>query len=138
MTLVFVIVAWVPFRASTLSDTLSMWKSMAGFNGLALPALGPLLPIIKLLGLPVEAIDFNSTTLMLMIFAVGIALLAPNSQQLTRQFQIGFDSPGYDAFGAPTRFLLSTDWRSVLYIAPLLGLSLRSIGSYSEFIYFRF
>lgn len=137
-TIVFVIVAWVPFRTPTLGEALSMWKSMAGLNGLALPALGPLLPIITHLGLPVEAIEFNVPTLILMTFSIVIALLAPNSQQLTLRFRLGFDSPGYEAFGRPTRILLSTGWGSVLYIAVLLGISLRSIGSYSEFIYFRF
>src|SRR2546425_6890307 len=33
LTFVFVVLAWVPFRAENLSTTLTLWRSMAGMNG---------------------------------------------------------------------------------------------------------
>ena len=39
LTLVSVVVAWVPFRAGGFSDALVMLKGMAGLNGIALPRM---------------------------------------------------------------------------------------------------
>jgi hypothetical protein len=39
LTLLAVIVAWVPFRANGLHSTLAMLRGMAGGNGLALPQM---------------------------------------------------------------------------------------------------
>ncbi len=39
LTLLAVIVAWVPFRASGMGATLAMLRGMAGFNGIALPQM---------------------------------------------------------------------------------------------------
>lgn len=33
LTLVFVVIAWVPFRASSLTSTMAFWQAMLGFNG---------------------------------------------------------------------------------------------------------
>ncbi|MCK1677153.1 MBOAT family protein [Bradyrhizobium sp. 150] len=33
LTLIFVILAWVPFRATTLASAAELWKAMFGFNG---------------------------------------------------------------------------------------------------------
>jgi len=52
LTLLAVIVAWVPFRASGLDATMAMLRGMAGYNGIALPqmivhAFPPLAAIAK-------------------------------------------------------------------------------------------
>ncbi|MBF0625420.1 MAG: MBOAT family protein [Magnetococcales bacterium] len=39
LTFLFVILAWVPFRAPDIATTLAFWKAMAGFNGLVLPEM---------------------------------------------------------------------------------------------------
>ena len=39
LTLLAVVVAWVPFRTSGLDATLQMLRGMAGFNGIALPQM---------------------------------------------------------------------------------------------------
>jgi alginate O-acetyltransferase complex protein AlgI len=39
LTLLVVVVAWVPFRASGLGATLTMLRGMAGYNGIALPQM---------------------------------------------------------------------------------------------------
>jgi D-alanyl-lipoteichoic acid acyltransferase DltB (MBOAT superfamily) len=52
LTLLAVIIAWVPFRASGLDATMAMLRGMAGYNGIALPqmivhAFPPLAAIAK-------------------------------------------------------------------------------------------
>ncbi len=39
LTLLAVIVAWVPFRAASFPDTLAMLKGMSGLNGITLPRM---------------------------------------------------------------------------------------------------
>jgi alginate O-acetyltransferase complex protein AlgI len=39
LTLLAVILAWVPFRAASLSETLAIFRGMAGLNGIALPQM---------------------------------------------------------------------------------------------------
>jgi D-alanyl-lipoteichoic acid acyltransferase DltB (MBOAT superfamily) len=39
LTLLVVVIAWVPFRASNMSATLAMLRGMAGLNGIALPQM---------------------------------------------------------------------------------------------------
>jgi alginate O-acetyltransferase complex protein AlgI len=48
LTLLAVVVAWVPFRAANLGATIAMLRGMAGLNGLAVPA--PLLALLPWLG----------------------------------------------------------------------------------------
>jgi alginate O-acetyltransferase complex protein AlgI len=48
LTLVAVIVAWVPFRAHDLTSAVAMLRGMAGFDGLAFPA--PLIALMPILG----------------------------------------------------------------------------------------
>lgn len=48
VTLLAVLVAWVPFRAPTMAAAMAMLTGLAGWNGLALPA--PLIALVPLLG----------------------------------------------------------------------------------------
>ena len=48
LTLLAVVLAWVPFRAPDLATTGAMLRGMAGLNGLAMPA--PLLAVVPWLG----------------------------------------------------------------------------------------
>ncbi|KIL97741.1 putative poly(beta-D-mannuronate) O-acetylase [Paramagnetospirillum magnetotacticum MS-1] len=58
LTMLAVLLAWVPFRAASLSGTVEIWAALAGVNGLALPAglltlLGPLGEILRQAGITV-------------------------------------------------------------------------------------
>ena len=48
LTLLAVVVAWVPFRAADLSATVAMLRGIAGMNGLAVPA--PLVALVPWIG----------------------------------------------------------------------------------------
>ena len=65
LTLAVVLLAWVPFRADTLTHTLSMWQTMFGGQELGNAVVVPVTPSLLWIGL-----------------LSAIALLAPNSQQI--------------------------------------------------------
>ncbi len=73
--MVFVVVAWVPFRARTIGETFALWRGMAGLNGFALPALGPVQRLAPWLGS--EAIWFTPGDLLVLLFAATLAIAAP-------------------------------------------------------------
>lgn len=137
LTMLFVVLAWIPFRAPTLAVTFDLWRGMAGMQGFLAPDIGLTRRFADILG-GIAPVSFGSIDIALIGVAGLIALFAPNSQQLLRDFEIGLDSPGYDARGARTRLRVAANKASVVVIAILLGLSLRKIGGYSEFIYFQF
>jgi len=94
LTLVAVVVAWVPFRASGFDATLDMLRGMAGINGIALPqmivhALPPLaaiatpVPLLRYLG-DARTLSFPEVTACL---ALGwtIVLAFPTVQELSER-----------------------------------------------------
>lgn len=140
LTFVFVVLAWVPFRADSLASTLAMWRGMFGGNGFGMPAVGPLAGIAERLGLGAENLDaLTPSALLTLAVAFGIALAAPNSQEILHRFDIALDTPGYRALGNPSRLtLVHLDWRVAVGAGVLLGVGARMIGGPSEFLYFQF
>jgi alginate O-acetyltransferase complex protein AlgI len=59
LTLFAVILAWVPFRAASLANTLSLLRGMAGFNGITLPRMiVTALPALGMIADPVTVMPF--------------------------------------------------------------------------------
>ena len=94
LTLIAVIVAWVPFRASSLDAALGMLRGMAGLNGFALPqmivhAFPPLAwiarptPLLIFLG-DARTLSFPEVSICLLL-GWTIALAFPSVQQLTER-----------------------------------------------------
>ncbi len=99
LTFNFVNVAWIFFRANTLSDAGRILKGMAGLNGIAF------------------SLKLDITMLWIAVFLL-IVVLAKNTHELAQKFK-----------------------HDLYYLALVLVLfmvSLYNLGSYSEFIYFRF
>ena len=70
LTLGAVVLAWVPFRATSVSDTTSLWAAMAGLKGVALPdALAPLMPWLPATSMRVSGAE-------LVVFATMLVILA--------------------------------------------------------------
>jgi len=138
LTTLFVVAAWVPFRAADLGAAAALWRGLAGLNGLGLPDLGPLGDAARRLGLPVVATGFRPPALAAMLLAGLVALVAPTSQQWLHRFRVGLDTPGYEARGPRTRWALGMGWRSAASVGVLLGLALRAVGPDGAFLYFRF
>ena len=125
LTLLAVVVAWVPFRAGSLRATGSVLAGMAGWHGVALPQLVlGLLPGLDGLVTSVPVLRYlgDARTLSLpevsVCLAIGwaIVLFAPNTQQLTER-QRRLTLAGSFAFTA-----------QALFFAP----------SVAPFVYFRF
>jgi alginate O-acetyltransferase complex protein AlgI len=119
LTLIFVILAWVPFRAESISAALTIWKSMSGLNGL----------------LGAETASTWQIT-MSAICICGLFLLtlfAPNTQQI-------LSYPPIIIGGLRQEIRWSPSALGSIAIGALLGLTLAAILSQrpSEFLYFRF
>ena len=103
LTMLAVIVAWIPFRASDLATTLAIWQAM--FQAMFAPLLPAMLAsetlgsmAAALLTLDPALHDVLGRKMMLLLaLALLIARVAPNSQQIMHRYRIGLDSPGYNA-----------------------------------------
>jgi alginate O-acetyltransferase complex protein AlgI len=119
LTLGFVMLAWVPFRAENLYVAFTIWKSMFGFNGLV-PAESVL------------AAQFTTATLCV-AGLLALALFAPNTQQL-----LSYPRVIIPAFRQPIRFIPSLRWAMAAGIVFGLAVSFIITQRPTEFLYFRF
>jgi D-alanyl-lipoteichoic acid acyltransferase DltB (MBOAT superfamily) len=139
VTMVCVVFAWVPFRASSLSATLAIWRGMLGMNGLAIPNLPGAGWIASRLHLAPQEMLFGRKDLLFLVASLAICFCFPNSQELLSEFHLGLDSPGYRAISSkPSWFTIRMRPRDAIFLGVLFGLGLRAISGYSEFIYFHF
>jgi D-alanyl-lipoteichoic acid acyltransferase DltB (MBOAT superfamily) len=131
MTLLAVVLAWVPFRAADLPTT---WRIYAGLFGFGAAPEAAMLPAVGAV-----------PALLLLLAGWAIALLAPNTQTLMRGFGPGLASPGY-ATGLeslrPMNDGTAAAWRpsyaQAMALGLLLAVSILALGRASEFIYFQF
>jgi alginate O-acetyltransferase complex protein AlgI len=119
LTLGFVMVAWVPFRADGLAATFTIWKGMFGFHGLV----------------PTESVIAARVTTAVMCIAVllAVALFAPNTQQL-----LSYPRVIIAAFRQPIRFVPSPRWAIAAGIVFGIAVSFIITQRPTEFLYFRF
>ncbi len=119
LTLLGVVFAWVPFRASSISDTLAIWSKMVGAGGISLPMGYQALPGMK---------EFVSTYHLSNIFNgfewIGLVVLfyfavtARNTHERWDQFQPSI--------------------RSVVLLTGMSLAGLFSLSQPSTFLYFNF
>lgn len=78
LTFISVVVAWVPFRAESMSDAISLWFAMAGLNGWGLPPL--LATIATDMGLAATAVrgTFSGAELPILLLALYFVKTQPN------------------------------------------------------------
>lgn len=94
LTLSFVLLAWVPFRAASLDDAITVYETMFGFAGIALPDR-----LAAQLSLPVAQTALAGYEIILLLCILGVALFAPNMHQIA-------DRPPRLRRLAPVGFLL--------------------------------
>jgi len=138
LTLLAVIVAWVPFRATTLEGTLGIWKGMA-FGTPMLPdswrwALGPAAGVLRDVGVSFGGPGYVRLQLWasvgpLMVLAILLALLLPRSDAMAETL---FGARRLEPIGT-----LGVAWRAAMvgcgFFASLIYLSYNT-----TFLYFQF
>jgi hypothetical protein len=116
-------IAWVFFRAKTLGDAIKVLKGMIGMNGIVLPeSLGDRLRDFQDYGVRfgacLENIGGNEKTILMILIVLLVSLLFRNSNEMVVRFK--------------------PDFMHLIFICMVAVLSILHLGSYSEFIYFRF
>jgi D-alanyl-lipoteichoic acid acyltransferase DltB (MBOAT superfamily) len=140
LTLLGVMLAWVPFRAADLGTTGAIYAALLGGNGLGTAPPSAFDGLAAALALRAPGLDWALPLAALPVgVALGIALLAPNTQTLMRRFAVGLPTPGYET-GIEER--ASRGWSPGLRTALLTGAALAAClmmsSRPSEFIYFQF
>jgi alginate O-acetyltransferase complex protein AlgI len=119
LTLVFVMLAWVPFRADNFSAAFTIWKSLFGIHGLA---PGDTMTATQL-----------ATAAICISGLLAVALFASNTQEL-----LTYPRVIVAALRQPTRFVPSLKWAMAAGVAFGIAVSFIIAQRPTEFLYFRF
>ena len=126
LTFIFVVIAWVPFRATDFAATRNMWEAMSGHNGIALPRSiqptpGTFLEMATTrLGFHFDGMfasqafgDVPSGLVLLALLGLVVFAL-PNTQELLRSVDPALD-------WRPRRHQVAISWKPSLRWAALAG-----------------
>ncbi|MBR1397689.1 MAG: MBOAT family protein [Selenomonadaceae bacterium] len=117
ITLTYVLLTMVFFRASSVQDAINVFKSMAGLNGIVFPQ--KIVTLAEHLGILIPVGDVPGTlSKTIFIIAVLLVALCPNSNQLIKNFK-----PSYT-------------WLVVIVVGFIL--TILSMTQPTEFLYFQF
>ncbi|MDD2759560.1 MAG: MBOAT family protein [Methylomonas sp.] len=142
ITFTAVLSAWVFFRSPDFSTAIDILSGMTGLNGISLPAwtkahlgwLGEAGWSIKFEGIPY--IDFGSMGIPILILALGITWLAPNTQEIMMNTQPCLESVTPEKSAIPIKWQLSNLWLS--FISAGFLICILNMNNVSEFLYFQF
>jgi len=147
LTFLSVVVAWVFFRADSVGSAMTILRSMAGYNGFALPE--KFLAKFGVLALSLQDAGINfcqmhyfkgSNDVVYIAAALLTAWFAPNVQQMANQLTpyINIMTKGRKLPDAPVwlQWQPSRKWAAILTICILA--SILSLSRASEFLYFQF
>lgn len=139
-TFLFVSLAWIFFRAESLSGAISMFRGVLGFHGLVLPSeiyntapgifakFSDVVPGSGLGAFP------HIKGFAIILIATALAFFAPNSQQICRWIVMSSDQTPKST----QHFLLTTLSMVALGIIFLICLKILAFAPDSEFLYFNF
>ena len=142
LTLLAVVFAWVIFRAASWDAALSLWQSMLGFNGVAVPApiasvlqplnAIPLVPEITSGGMFKNQLFDIKDAVLWILALISIALFLPNTQQVMHSFKPVLE----DIKPSTLQWRPNLVW---LFVLSLTGTyTLLQLTGVSEFLYFQF
>jgi alginate O-acetyltransferase complex protein AlgI len=124
LTMLAVVVSWVPFRAGSLDGAAQMLAGMAGMNTFS--------PSVTLMREINEALPW-------IVLLVIIVLFLPNTQQIMRNYNPAFETYRGEISPLRYRFL---EWKPrralAIFLAFLFFISLLCLARPSEFLYFQF
>ena len=155
ITMIVVVIAWVPFRAASIEGARNLLASMMGANGLALSGRltgklgGAELWLIEH-GVVFSGMFQNNVVggsikggylieILWIIFLLLAVTLLPNTQQLLRRYRPAFETYKNEIPRLRLRWL---EWRPTipwaLFITGIYIFSVLSLAQVSEFLYFQF
>lgn len=120
LTFVFVVIAWVFFRATEWSHAIKVLKGMAGFNGVRLPdVIGVKLPVLHQFGFEFgnSLINIRGTekTLIWVAVAMLFVLIFKNTVELRKSFTPSYYSLTITIFCFLTAFFMLNQISEFLY-----------------------
>lgn len=125
ITLAFVFLAWVPFRASNMDVASSIWQGMFCFSSASAS-----LPLVKV------------GVISLVLAAWMICWFLPATHEILTDHQPGLASPGYPATESGAHAWSLLRWRPAGWMAVLTAFALLmcilKLSDLSQFIYFQF
>lgn len=125
LTFVFVVLAWVPFRAVDFASTFAVYRGLFGFNGFSLHA---------------GAIEKPAVAALWVLAAIVAVNRLPNTYEWLGTVSPGLSTQGYPATFpvAPKQFRWQPDRRHAAAFALLLFTCFVKLNDVSPFIYFQF
>jgi len=146
VTLLFVMIGWVFFRAESFQGAMNIFDGMLNLPGTAQGRIGLLEPLLASIGFRFEGPEFGVGNLQLVqwgIFWLLVVWFVPNTQQFMARWRPAF---GYGGIRHTPAYLQSL-WHR-LYWRPtrawaglatvLASLAVLSLNHVSEFLYFQF
>ncbi len=120
ITFLVVLFAWVMFRAASVADATTIWKTMLGMNGVMLPST--YLAWLDGSGLKFQQSSFiNGIEVWGMACLLAFAMYAKNTHEALAIF----------TSTAPSR-------RSAFYVSAMLVVCVLALGRPTTFLYFQF
>ena len=121
ITFLCVMIAWVVFRADSMTTAMHIYKGMLGLNGTSLTAFGEF-------AIPYRKPEFFQT----MLLAMVIVLALPPTISLQRWV------PAVPRLAARPHLSAAATIGIAVFTVVLMGLSISKLGTYSPFLYFQF
>ena len=148
LTFSAVVIAWVVFRAESLTGALNMYASMFGFNGISLPPgvcakLGSLTMVNGLVEVTSDGMFHNYVFgdirygIMLLFISLLIVWFTPNSIEWLRREQPALGIDGFVS-GKKSYFVWKFNVMFALLLALITLVCVFSMAAPSEFLYFQF
>lgn len=136
LTFFAIVVGWVFFRSKTLNDSLTVLKSMFGFQNICWSKY--ILPQSKWICSMPESKDFMKYIVPIegwfwIISLLLVVWFAPNTQKLTAPF---YDSKNCEGLLSKQKFSFSIFW--AIGISAMLVMCIARLSSASDFLYFAF
>jgi hypothetical protein len=150
ITMVAIVIAWVPFRAESFDGALSILTSMVGMHGLSVSSslignFGITEEWLLNHGLIFNGFFYNGLVsnpyfgIVWIVFLFIISIALPNTQQIMSNYHPTFEI--YKCEISKVRFSFlewspTTPW--VLFISMIFSVSVLGLNKVSEFLYFQF
>jgi alginate O-acetyltransferase complex protein AlgI len=135
LTFATVLIAWVPFRATSFDAALRMLAGMAGLHGVAGPAgVGE-----SLFGVAYGAALYGGIDETVALAALAlVTFLAPNTQEIMARYRPGLATFASDGLPAPRIVFWRPQPGWALVVVGALLLALSRMSGVSPFLYYQF